>query len=156
MPDDLYERDIVSWSEQQAVLLRRVARGERVNGVDWEHVVEEIEDLGLAQITAVGSYLRLMMVHLLKLTAWPEHTAARHWREEIAAFQASAVQRFVPSMRQRIDVDSLYGQAIKQLRRSDFEEPVPKWPTECPVGLDLLLDGDIVDMTDAFAAAITL
>lgn len=48
MPDDLYERDILIWSEQQADLLRRVARGERVNGVDWAHVAEEIEDVGLS------------------------------------------------------------------------------------------------------------
>ena len=46
MPSDLYERDILSWSEHQADLLRRLARGERVNDVDWEHVVEEIEEHG--------------------------------------------------------------------------------------------------------------
>ena len=44
MPDDLYERDFLSWSEQQAELLRRTALGERVNGVDWPHIVEEIAD----------------------------------------------------------------------------------------------------------------
>ncbi len=155
MPDDLYERDILSWSEQQAALLRRVARGERVNGVDWTHVVEEIEDLGLSELTAVNNHLRLMLVHLLKMTAWPENAAVRHWREEVAAFQAAAAQRFVPSMRQRIDLNRVYVQAIKQLRRSDFDQPMPDWPAECPVGLDVLLDGDVVDMTDAFAAPIT-
>jgi hypothetical protein len=30
MSDGLYERDILSWSEHQADLLRRLARGERV------------------------------------------------------------------------------------------------------------------------------
>jgi hypothetical protein len=29
MPDGLYERDILSWSEHQADLLRRLARGEK-------------------------------------------------------------------------------------------------------------------------------
>jgi hypothetical protein len=53
MPDDLYERDILTWSEQQAELLRRMARGERVNELDWAHVVEEIEDAGLSQLNAV-------------------------------------------------------------------------------------------------------
>jgi hypothetical protein len=32
MPDDLYDRDVLAWSEYQADLLRRLARGERVNG----------------------------------------------------------------------------------------------------------------------------
>lgn len=38
---DLYEEDILTWSERQADLLRRLAAGERVNDqVDWENVVE--------------------------------------------------------------------------------------------------------------------
>ena len=51
MPDDLYERDILAWSERQAELLRRVANGERVNDVDWPHVVEEIADVGIRNST---------------------------------------------------------------------------------------------------------
>ena len=44
---DLYDTDAVTWAEQQAALLRRIAAGERVNDqVDWENVVEEIEDVG--------------------------------------------------------------------------------------------------------------
>ncbi len=49
MPDDMYDRDALVWSEQQAVLLARLARGERVNdAIDWPHVIEEIEDVGRA------------------------------------------------------------------------------------------------------------
>jgi hypothetical protein len=47
MADDLYHHDVLAWSQHQADLLRRLARGERVNGVDWDHVAEEIEDVGL-------------------------------------------------------------------------------------------------------------
>jgi hypothetical protein len=46
MPDDLYDRDTIARLEHQADLPRRVARGERVNEVDWDHVIEEIEDVG--------------------------------------------------------------------------------------------------------------
>jgi hypothetical protein len=53
MPDDLYEQDILAWSDHQADLLRTVARGQRVNGVDWEHVVEEIEGVGLSELNAM-------------------------------------------------------------------------------------------------------
>ena len=70
----------------QADLLRRVARGERVNEVDWEHVIEEIEDVGLSELNAVQSYLRLMLVHLLKVHCWPESPSVGHWRGEIVSF----------------------------------------------------------------------
>jgi hypothetical protein len=59
MPDGLYERDILVWSKHSG---RPLARGDRVNDVDWAHIVEEIEDVGLSQLNAVRSYLRLMRV----------------------------------------------------------------------------------------------
>ena len=44
---DLYDTDILAWSDRQADLLRRMAAGERVNDqVDWENVAEEIQDMG--------------------------------------------------------------------------------------------------------------
>lgn len=33
MPDGLYERDALAWSEQQADLLRRLAAGERIDTI---------------------------------------------------------------------------------------------------------------------------
>ena len=40
-----YEADILTWSEQQAALLHRIARGELVNSaeLDWPNIAEEIE-----------------------------------------------------------------------------------------------------------------
>jgi hypothetical protein len=36
MPDDLYQRDVLTWAEQQAALLRSLAAGERINAaIDW-------------------------------------------------------------------------------------------------------------------------
>ncbi len=141
MPDDLYERDILSWSEHQAELLRRVARGERVNGVDWEHVVEEIEDVGLSELNAVQSFLRLILVHLMKVQGWPENLSVEHWRDEIALFQQEAVQRFAPSMRQRIDLARIFERAQRQLAHAAYDGcPAPAWPTVCPFSLDQLLN----------------
>jgi len=140
MPDDLYDRDILAWSRHQADLLRRVARGERVNEVDWEHVVEEIEDVGLSHLNAVQSYLRLMLVQLLKVHSWPESAATGHWRGEIMSFQADAAQRFAPSMPQKIDPDLLYGLAREQVSATSYDgrEPLPA-PETCPFALDQLL-----------------
>jgi hypothetical protein len=115
MSDGLYERDILSWSEHQADLLCRLARGERVNDVDWAHVVEEIQDLGLSELHAVVSFLDLMLAHLLKLHGWPDNASVEHWRAEIGSFQKNAARRFSPSMRQRIDVAKLYLDALEPL-----------------------------------------
>lgn len=140
MPSDLYDQDILVWSGQQAELLRRLARGERVNGIDWAHVVEEIEDVGLSELNAVRSYLRLMLAHLLKIRAWPDSPSVNHWRSEIAAFQADAVQRYAPSMRQRVDLAALYRQAVDQVEGLSHDgQAAGAVPATCPFTLDQLL-----------------
>jgi Domain of unknown function DUF29 len=140
MPDDLYERDVLAWSESQAALLRRLARGERVNDVDWAHVVEEIEDVGLSELNAVRSYLRLIITHLLKLRSWPDDPAAPHWRGEVVTFQRDAAQRFAPSMRQRIDLERLYRDAVAAVTaiRSDDSDQAAL-PGACPFTPEQLL-----------------
>jgi hypothetical protein len=99
MPDDLYDRDILVWSEHQSTLLRRIARGEQLNEVDWPHAVEEIEDVGLSELNAVRSLLNQAIVHLLKIHGWPDSTARVHWQIGFGAFRSAARRRFVPSRR---------------------------------------------------------
>jgi len=143
MPDDLYDRDILAWSEHQSGLLRRVARGERVNEVDWPHVVEEIEDVGISELNAVRSLLNQAIVHLLKIHGWPDSAARVHWQIEFGTFRSDARRRFVPSMRQRIDLPALYADAQSQLDRVDIDGRAPQpWPVDCPFSLDELLTRD--------------
>jgi hypothetical protein len=147
MPDDLYERDVLVWSQHQADLLRRLGRGERVNDVDWANVAEEIEDVGLSELHSVESFLNLIMVHLLKIQASPESDAVAHWHTEIVVFQRNAKRRFTPSMRQRIDLESLYADALAALRAGDRRKTIVRpWPDANPFTLDQLLNGDPDDL----------
>lgn len=142
MPDGLYERDVLTWSERQADLLRRLAAGERVNEmVDWPNVIDEVETVGRSELRSCESLLRQALVHLLKLTAWPDSQAASHRRGEIIGFLADAQRGFSPSMRQRIDLADLYATALRQVRAvtDDAGEPRPL-PETCPFRLDDLLD----------------
>jgi hypothetical protein len=154
MPDDLYERDILTWSEHQADLLCRLARGERVNDVDWAHIVEEIEDVGLSELNAVRSYLRLMMVHILKVHGWPNSPSANHWRGEIVSLQKDAAQRFSASMRQRIDLAKLYADAGEQLETAlcDGVATLP-WPAVCPCSPEQLLNDKRASLEEQLRAA---
>ncbi len=137
MPDGLYERDALAWSEQQAALLRRVAAGERLNeAVDWAHVIEEVADVGISELRACRSLLRQALVHLLKLHAEPGSQAAEHWRSEAAGFLTDARDAFSPSMRQKIDLADLYADA---LYRTGIGRVVAGAPEVCPFMLDDLL-----------------
>lgn len=138
---DLYDTDIVLWSEQQAELLRRVAAGQRSNesAMDWEHIIEEIEDVGGSALRSVRSLIFQALLHELKAEAWPNSGNVEHWRGEARSFRVQAADNFVPSMRQRIDIGQLYERARRALPDTvDAQPPLPVSKV-CPITLDDLL-----------------
>jgi hypothetical protein len=140
----LYDDDILLWSEQQAVAIRRLGRSAREipNELDIENVAEEIEGVGRSELAAVESYLELIFVHLIKLVVEPDSTSVRHWRGEIAGFHANARRRYSPSMRHRIDVNALWRSAREQslLAYEGAEhECVAGLSVKAPLALDELL-----------------
>ena len=140
MSGNLYEEDIVLWSERQAELLRRVAEGAAMNErPDWTNIIEEIESVGNEQRFAVESHLLQALVHMLKIEAWPLSRDVPHWEAEAALFRAQAAARYVPSMRQRLNLDVIYRRALRAVPRTmDGLAPLPV-PQTCPVTLDELL-----------------
>ncbi len=136
---DLYDADILEWSERQAALLRRVAAGERLNDqVDWDNVVEEIESVGRSELSAVETLLFNAFVHDLKAEAWPSARDVLTWRGDARGFRAQARRKYRPSMRQRIDLAGIYADALVALPdRLDGLAPLPV-PAVCPVTLDEL------------------
>jgi hypothetical protein len=137
---DLYDTDILTWSERQADLLRRIARGEPPNEApDWSNIVEEIESVGQSQIDAVMSLLFQAFVHDLKAEAWPLARDVPNWRGDARGFRAEARWKYRASMRQRIDVPGLYADALDALPETLDDPPSLPLPGNCPVTLDELM-----------------
>ena len=141
---ELYEADTVLWSERQADLLRRLARGERVNDqLDWANIIEEIEAVGREERRAVTSALKLALQHKLYLLGWPDALAVRHWQAEVRIHLADASQDFRESMRKDIEpaLSSLYRRARLAVDRHmlDAGPMTGALPTACPWTLDELL-----------------
>ncbi len=137
----LYDDDILLWSEQQAEVIRRLGRTRRdlPNEFDIENVAEEIESVGRSELASVESYLRLVLLHLIKLFVEAESDASRHWRSEIAGFHADLGRRYAPSMRQRIDVDGLWRSACEQAMLAydgNEQQRVATLPSSPPLTLD--------------------
>jgi hypothetical protein len=141
---DLYESDILVWSEQQADLLRRLAHGERVNDqLDWEHLIEEVESVGSEQLHAVESLLFQALVHMLKAQGWPLARDVENWRADARGFRAQAVNRFAPSMRRRLDLARIYRQALRAVPQTMDGVPPQPLPEACPATLDELLGDEL-------------
>ena len=137
---ELYDVDVLEWSEHQARLLRQHAAGEAGNEApDWTNIIEEVESVGRSQLHALRSLLVRALLHDLKCEAWPLVSYVPHWRAEARVARGDAADAFAPSMRQHIDMAALYRRALRGLPESiDGLPPLPV-PDACPVTLDELL-----------------
>ncbi len=175
MPDDLYERDILEWSERQSELLRRAAETDRHGAIDWQHIIEEIEAVGTAQLNDARGLLRQAMICLVRMhldrgaaarpggtldAARPAGTldAARPAGTLDAARPAvtleldcvldDAAEQMTHSMKRRIDLNLIWSRIRA---RSVSDDPLSQaLPDHCPWTVDALLAND----QDALLAAL--
>ena len=136
----LYDDDILAWSEQQASALRRLAEHRDLpNDLDLENVAEEIEDVGRSELHTVQSLLRQILVHLIKAASTPDAAARGHWRTEVVVSHHSLLDRFSPSMAQRIDLDRDWQRALRQAEVALAEQGAglaPNLPVRSPFPID--------------------
>ncbi len=85
MPDvsDLYERDFVRWSEEQASALRAAALSGTNLPLDWENIAEEIDSLGKSLKSELRNRMATIIEHLLKLQVSPGTDPRAGWIETV-------------------------------------------------------------------------
>jgi hypothetical protein len=165
---DLYDSDILAWSEEQAAALRGLTgRPDLPNQLDLAHIAEEIEDVGTSERNSVASLAEQILTHALKALIDPFSVSAEHWKAEIETWQGDLERRFGRSMNQRIDIGNLWRRSVNiALRRMrNVTEPKRILSAElllkgstCPVSLEeLARDYDspeavIARLADAFPA----
>jgi Domain of unknown function DUF29 len=142
-----YDRDFVSWTRQQAKLLRRAAARRPMTDLDFENLAEEIESLGKRDHRALTSNVARIIEHLLKL----QHSRA----EEPRGGQETSVDvrhskarkvladslRLKPELQAALDESYEDGRrfAARALRREIDPDVLPE---RCPYSLDQILNRD--------------
>ncbi len=96
---ELYDRDFVLWTEEQAAALRR-AKDSNLP-LDWANLAEEIESLGKSDRRALRSQITRVLRHLLKLEVSTAAGPRAGWRETIvdARTEIELVLEDSPSLR---------------------------------------------------------
>jgi hypothetical protein len=80
-----YATDVLTWSVEQAGLLRRRAAGELVNdsALDWPNIAEEIESVGNSERYRIQSHIGTVIEHLIKLQASPTIDPRNGWKTTV-------------------------------------------------------------------------
>jgi hypothetical protein len=136
-PED-YEADFFEWTQSTADLIRQG----RLAEVDWEHVAEEIADMGLRDRREVRSRLIVLISHLLKWQYQPE-LRGKSWRATIVEqrTQLELVVEDSPSLRSiaREDLSKLFPKSVDLVAEETGIDP-RRFPAVCPFAPEQILD----------------
>ena len=145
-PEELYEADIVAWTQDQAQALHRLAE-ERWNGpLDLLHLAEEIEDVGSEIVFGVSSQIECVILHLLKLDYAASPEPRRQWILSVRDGRRQAGRRLTRTIRRKVEAElaDLYrhavGNARLQLLDHDKRQAAGALPDACPYTLNQVLD----------------
>lgn len=129
-----YETDFYQWTQQQATLLRQGL----LTDLDYENLAEEIESMGHSQGDAVRSFLRNILMHLLKWKHQPERRCVS-WELTIDNGRDEIRWRLKknPSLKPQILllVEDAYPQARKNASR-ETGLPLATFPEQCPFTIE--------------------
>ena len=113
---NLYDQDLVLWSQEQARALREEAlRGSNAR-IDWENVAEEIESLGRSDRRAVSSHIAIVIEHLMRLQASPAPEPVAGWVDTILRARAEIEQLLEESPSLRHEVAAMIGKKLPRVR----------------------------------------
>lgn len=98
-----YDQDWYAWTQDQAARLRAWPAALRPDGLDIEHLAEEVADMGGSQRRSVRCLLQQIMVHLLRMEFHPAVESRSHWAAEVMNFRSQLDVEFrdSPSLRAR-------------------------------------------------------
>jgi Domain of unknown function DUF29. len=74
-----YEQDYYGWTQEQSNLMK----ARKVNEIDWEHLIEEVESMGLRERKELVNRLRVLLMHLLKWQYQPNYAGRSSWERTI-------------------------------------------------------------------------
>jgi hypothetical protein len=140
---DLHDEDFYAWTQAQAAALRRLAETRPNVPLDLDLIADEIEDLGMSEHSAVFSFARLIMQHLLLATYSPAaELQRRHWLDEVDEFRSQIEDKLTPSIRRDLEteLDPVYSRArrnvARKMRRYGEDAAAAALPETCPYTLE--------------------
>jgi hypothetical protein len=147
MPEGLQiierHQDPYAWALAQAALLRRGVAGRKA--VDAAALCEFLQEWADEMLSAVRSQLVNLMAHAAKVATSRNPEVIGHWRSECIEFHDRLVDAYRPSMRDKIDLASLWHRTRRKVDASfaDHGETKPRLPARCPFTVDQLINPDL-------------
>jgi Domain of unknown function DUF29 len=144
----LYQTDYYAWTKQQAAELRRLASARADSTLDLANLAEEVESLGISQLSSVKSQMRRVMEHLLKLEHSPEAEPRGGWRRTIIEARDEISDDLTAALRRDVEaaLALLYEQSRRRARVAlaahGERAAAQALPVTCPYSFDQIVSHD--------------
>ncbi len=131
-----YEQDYYQWTQAMVKALRE----RDYVSLDWDNLIDEIDDMGKSQKRAIESLLMRLTEHLLKLKYWEvEKTRnTKHWRSEVVNFRILLDKRLKDSPSLKANLEEIYEDIFPGCKRSVGE--LFNLPEQVELNLEQILD----------------
>jgi hypothetical protein len=138
----LYQQDYYLWLQTTLESIQ----DKKIEDIDWEHLVEEIEALGNEQRRKVDSFLKQLLIHLLLYKYWiaEKDYCGKGWSLEIDNFRdelefllgAKSLYNYFLQ-----EIDYIYPKAKKAaIKKTGLSADL--FPLNCPFTPEEILDFD--------------
>jgi Domain of unknown function DUF29 len=138
----LYDRDFNLWVEET----KRAIQNRDFQNMDWDNLLDEIDDMGKSEKRSLESYLERLIAHILKLQYWESEKERnyKHWKVKIINFR----RRIKRLIKQNPSFNSLLAEIYPEV----FQDVVDAWKIEfdipegsCFIKLEQILAEDYFD-----------
>jgi hypothetical protein len=135
---ELYDADFYVWALEQAEILR----ARRFDSLDLENLIEEIEGLAGARLSAVLNAARVVMEHLLKLQHSPAADPRSLWRASVREHRRRMQLDLTPRIGQLLAqelprfYDMARDDAAAGMRDHGEDAAAAALPATCPYSVD--------------------
>ncbi|MBW4540492.1 MAG: DUF29 domain-containing protein [Myxacorys chilensis ATA2-1-KO14] len=139
---NLYETDYLKWIETTAKNLK----DRDYTSIDWENLIEEVEDMGRSERQGFESNLTILLIHLLKWHYQPDQRSGS-WKGSIVEHRRRILKalRDSPSLKPYLEeiFDESYEDATVQASVETGLSP-ETFPNRCPYSAIEILDANFL------------
>lgn len=135
-----YQTDIAAWATEQAALIRMG----KFDQLDWEHIADEVADVGKSEQRELASRMAVLLAHLLKWQYQPAYRG-RSWLGTIRLqrLEVAQVLKDSPSLKPRLaEADWLAYIWEKARVQAESETGLIVFPSACPWNMADVLQDD--------------
>lgn len=138
----LYEADYLRWIE---ITVEKLQSQDYAN-VDWENLIEEIEDMGRSEKRSLESNLIVVLLHLLKWQYQPERRSGS-WEASIIEHRRRIKKALKESPTLKPYLEGIFAEcyieAVKQAK-AETGLPLETFSMQCPYELAEAIDDEFL------------